>query len=63
MDVLLSYNMPSLFLLTAAKTKRKSAGHQASQMKWITGVAAVFIDMEEAGQALVVCVELYPGVR
>lgn len=63
MDVPLSYDMPSLFLLTAAKTRRKSAGYQASQTKRITGVAAVFIDMEEAGQTPVVCVGLYPGVR
>jgi|UPI00001E4DFA hypothetical protein len=48
--------MPFPFPVTAAKTRRKPVRRQASQPKWITGVAALFIDMEEAGQALVVCV-------
>lgn len=55
-----SYDMPYPFPVTAAKTRRKPVWRQASQTKWITGVAALFIVMEEAGQALVACVGPYP---
>lgn len=40
-----SYDMPFPFPVTAAKTRRKPVGRQASQLKWITGV----IDVHRCG--------------
>lgn len=62
-DVPGALTCPIPFPVIAAKTRRKPVGHQASQTKWVTGVAALFTDMEEAGQALVDCVGPRPGVR
>lgn len=50
-DVPRAMTCPIPFPVTAAKTRRKPVGRQASQTKWTTGMAALFVDKEEAGQA------------
>lgn len=63
MDVPPSYDMP-LSLSNHCSQNQEEAGRAPGQPDEVDNWGgSVFIDVEEAGEALVVCVGPYPGVR